>query len=91
MGGSNRFSDSITPLWSGVLDAPPSCLEFVPRKHNPGFEYFIVGTYTLLAGESQPTETETQDDPPDQDGQTPKKPQEKVGGLKLFRIDNGVV
>lgn len=91
MEDSSKFSDSITPLWSGVLDAPPSCLEFVPRKHNPGFGYFIVGTYTLLASESQTTDTENRDDSLDDNVQVPKKPQEKVGGLKLFRIDNGIV
>ena len=90
MDDSTKFSQSITPLWSGILDAPPSCVEFVPRNHNPGFEYFIVGTYTLLASGNQSSEVD-QDDPPDQEAQQSSKPQEKSGGLKLFRIDHGKV
>lgn len=91
MDDRSKFSDSIAPLWSGVLDAPPSCLEFVPRKHNPGLKYFIVGTYTLLASENQTVETKNQEDPSEQDIQPARKHQEKVGSLKLFRVDNGSV
>jgi diphthine methyl ester acylhydrolase len=90
MDASSKFSQSVTPLWSGILDAPPSCVEFVSRSHNPGFEYFIVGTYTLLASGDQSSEV-GQDDAPDQQAQQPTKPQEKIGGLKLFRIDHGKV
>ena len=75
-----------------VLDAPPSCLEFIPRDHNPGYEYFIVGTYTLLAGENETSEENKQDEPQNQEAEVQStKPQEKVGSLKLFRIDDDKV
>ena len=39
----SKFSNSIIPTCSKILDLPPSCIEFVP-----GFpKYFIVGTYNL--------------------------------------------
>lgn len=91
MDGSSKSGDSITPIWSGVLDAPPSCLEFVPRNHNPGFQYFIVGTYTLLASGNQISEDDEQGHPTSDQSQQTSQPQEKVGGLKLFRIDHDKV
>lgn len=89
---TSKFSDSVTPLCVRLLDAPPSCLEFIPRKHNPGYEYFIVGTYTLLPGENETNEENKQDEPQDQEaGSQSTKPQEKVGSLKLFRINDNRV
>lgn len=75
MDDPSKFGDSITPIWSCVLDAPPSCLEFVPRNHNPNNAYFVVGTYILLSSEDRASGSGDQ-------------AQEKVGGLKLFRIDH---
>lgn len=91
MDASDKFSDSITPIWSSVLDTPPSCLEFVPRNHNPGFEYFIVGTYTLLASGDEGSEHVEQEDLTEDLAQQPSKSQEKEGGLKLFKIEHDKV
>lgn len=90
MEAAGKFSPSINPLWTGVLDAPPSCLEFVPQNYNPGLEYFVVGTYTLLQSDTKLGEDEDlvdQDSAQGQEDQRSTKPQEKIGGLKLFKID----
>jgi diphthamide biosynthesis protein 7 len=39
----SKFSKTVKPICSTILDLPPSCIEFVP-----GFpEWFVVGTYNL--------------------------------------------
>jgi diphthamide biosynthesis protein 7 len=88
---AGKFSDSITPLWSSGLDAPPSCLEFVPRDHNPGLEYFVVGTYTLLSSDNQAGDYNEEVEQSEEQAPRPTKSQEKSGGLKLFRIDHDKV
>jgi hypothetical protein len=91
MDASKKFSHSINPIWSTILDASPSCLQFVPRDHNPGYEYFIVGTYTLLESGNQTTSDDGEDESREEDVQQHLKSQEKIGGLKLFKLDNGKV
>jgi hypothetical protein len=91
MDASKKFSRSITPIWSTILDAPPSCLQFVPRDHNPGCEYFIVGTYILLESGNQATSDNEENEFREEDIQQQPKSQEKIGGLKLFKLDNDKV
>jgi hypothetical protein len=83
-----KFSDSITPLCMTVLDAPPSCLEFVPREHNLHSEYFIVGTYTLLSGGNHASKENKQEIQSEEAEIGSATPQDKVGSLKLFKIDH---
>jgi hypothetical protein len=70
----SKLSSCITPITSEVLDAKPSCLEFVPLKHNPNSQFFVVGTYTLLEDAEKPSTNEEEID--DQDSAPrPAEPQ----------------
>jgi diphthine methyl ester acylhydrolase len=88
MDALKKFSDCITPICMRVLDDPPSCLEFVPREHNPRSEYFIVGTYTLLSSGNHASEKNKQELQGEEAEIGSATPQDKVGSLKLFKIDH---
>lgn len=63
----------------------------MPRDHNPGYEYFVVGTYTLLESGDQPTEDGEENETREEEVRQQPKPQEKIGGLNLFKIDHDKV
>ena len=48
-----KFSKTITPICSTVLDLPPCCIEFVPNEER----YFVIGTYDLQKEEVKDVRT----------------------------------
>lgn len=81
---------SVQPLYTEILELPPSCLEFSP-KH---LDYFVIGTYNLVKEEAGPS-GEVPDDALEESSsadaqkspvEETKKSQTRNGSIILYKV-----